>query len=201
MNVLVDNGRRPATLGLRDMLLAHINHEKEVYRRGFEYDLRKIEARIHIIDGLIKCLASIDEVVTTIKTSASTSAAKSALMQNFILDDAQATAVLNMRLSSLAKLEVEKLEQERAKLVVEADRVNNILSTPALFNEQLKNGWRETIKKFGDARRTQILNIENEEEEPVEVKQLQFLLTNQNNYIINESSSLIRRAAIVWARR
>ena len=187
---MLENGRYPKVFGWREALQAHINHEKEVYRRGYEFDLNKIEQRIHIIEGLLICLARIEEVIQTIKSSSSTITASKALCENFLLDEAQAKAVLDMKLSRLAHLEVEKLKNEKEKLEKEAAAIKEILNNTKLFNEQLKNGWREVAKKFGDARRTKILNISTNDEEPTEVRQLILNFTNIGNIFISESSTL-----------
>ena len=187
---MLENGRYPKVFGWREALQAHINHEKEVYRRGYEFDLNKIEQRIHIIEGLLICLARIEEVIQTIKSSSSTITASKALCENFLLDEVQAKAVLDMKLSRLAHLEVEKLKNEKEKLEKEAAAIKEILNNTELFNEQLKNGWREVAKKFGDARRTKILNISNNDEEPTEVRQLILNFTNIGNIFISESSTL-----------
>ena len=187
---MLDDGRYPKVFGWKDALQAHIDHEKIVYRRGFEFDLAKIEKRIHILDGLLICIANIDEVVKVIKTSASTAAASSELQKRFLLDDEQAKAVLDMKLSRLANLEVKKLEDEREKLRVEAAHIHKILENEELFNQELINGWRETAQKFGDARRTQILNVENESDEPTEKKQLSLSFTNKGAVFVTETSSL-----------
>ena len=187
---MLENGRYPKVFGWKEALQAHINHEKEVYRRGYEFDLNKIEQRIHIIEGLLICLAQIEEVIQTIKSSSSTITASKALCENFLLDEAQAKAVLDMKLSRLAHLEVEKLKNEKEKLEKEATAIKEILDNTELFNEQLKNGWREVAEKFGDARRTKVLNIEKEEDEPIDNKKLLINLTNQNNIIAYEVSSL-----------
>ena len=198
--VLLDHGQSPKVFKWKEMLQAHIDHEKEVYRRGFEYDLNKIENRIHIIDGILICLAQINQVVETIKSSASTAAASIALQRNYLLDAEQAKAVLDMKLSRLAHLEVKKLEDERDELNKKADHIKQILSNDELFKEELKNGWREVSKKFGDNRRTKIMDLGNyndEQEEPVEEKSLIISLTNKNNLYVTETSSLYisRRAA------
>ena len=187
---MLENGRFPKVFSWKDALQAHIDHEKVVYRRGYEFDLAKIEKRLHIIEGLLICVANITEVVQTIKSSASTAAASKALQENFLLDAEQAKAVLDMKLSRLANLEVEKLKNEKEELEKQADEIRSILSNESLFNQQLINGWREVTNKFGDARRTKILNIESENEEPKEIKTLQISLTNKNNVIVNETSSL-----------
>jgi DNA gyrase subunit A len=187
---MLDHGRFPKVFTWKEMLQAHIDHEKEVYRRGFEFDLKKIEKRIHIIDGLLICLASIEEVVQTIKASASTAAASLALQKNFLLDEEQAKAVLDMKLSRLAHLEVQKLENEKVSLQTEAARIQHILNDEQLFNEEIKSGWRATIKAYGDERRTKILNLTSESDEPIEIKKIQVSLTNFNNVFTTETSTL-----------
>ena len=187
---MLDDGRYPKVFGWKAALQAHIDHEKIVYRRGFEFDLAKIEKRIHILDGLLICIANIDEVVKVIKTSTSTAAASKELQSRFLLDDGQAKAVLDMKLSRLASLEVKKLEDEKEKLQIEAARIHAILESEELFNQELINGWREIAQKFGDARRTQILNIENESDEPTEKKQLSLSFTNKGAVFVTETSSL-----------
>lgn len=187
---MLDNGRFPRVFGWKEMLQAHIDHERIVYRRAFEFDLNKIKSRIHIIDGLLICMARIEEVIQTIRNSASSAAASIALQQNFLLDAAQAKAVLDMKLSRLAHLEVKKLENERAELQLKAESIEKILNDEELFKEEIKKGWREVAAKFGDNRRTKILNISKEEEEPTEIRTLQVSLTNKNRVYTMESSTL-----------
>lgn len=190
---MLDNGRFPRVFGWKEMLQAHIDHERVVYRRAFEFDLNKIKARIHIIDGLLICMARIEEVVQTIRNSASTAAASTALQTNFLLDEAQAKAVLDMKLSRLAHLEVKKLENEREELVNKAEAIEKILNSEELFKEEIKKGWREVAEKFGDARRTRILNIAKEDEEPTEIRVLQISMTNKNNIYLSETSTLYKQ--------
>ena len=187
---MLDNGRFPRVFGWKEMLQSHIDHERIVYRRSFEFDLDKIKSRIHIIDGLLICMARIEEVIQTIRNSASSSAASIALQQNFLLDADQAKAVLDMKLSRLAHLEVKKLENERAELQLKAESIEKILNDEELFKEEIKKGWREVAAKFGDNRRTKILNISKEEEEPTEIRTLQVSLTNKNRVYTMESSTL-----------
>lgn len=188
---MLDHGRYPRVFGWKEMLQAHIDHEREVYRRGFEYDLRKIRERIHIIDGLLICLARIEEVVQTIKNSASPAAASSALQSKFLLDGAQAKAVLDMKLSRLAHLEVQKLEDEKLELKAREAKITRILNDPKLLDAELINGWREVAQKFGDARRTKVLNLTSEEgAEPIEQRQLSLAFTNQGAVFVSETSTL-----------
>lgn len=187
---MLDNGRFPKVFTWKEALQAHIDHEKIIYRRGFEFDLAKIKARLHIINGLLIALARIEEVVETIKKSSSTAAANINLQKNFLLDELQAKAILDMKLSRLAHLEVAKLEKEKKELEEEAAKIEEILNNEELFNQQLILGWKKVAAKFGDARRTKILNIESENDEPTEIRTLQLSLTNKNNIFITESSSL-----------
>ena len=190
---MLDNGRFPRVFGWKEMLQAHIDHERVVYRRAFEFDLNKIKARIHIIDGLLICMARIEEVVQTIRKSASTAAASTALQSNFLLDEAQAKAVLDMKLSRLAHLEVQKLEGEREDLMSKAAAIEKILNDEELFKNEIKKGWREVAEKFGDARRTKIINIAKEDEEPTEIRSLQISMTNKNNIYLSETSTLYKQ--------
>ena len=187
---MLDNGRFPKVFTWKEMLQAHIDHEKEVYRRGFEFDLKKIEDRLHIIEGLLKVIEDIDNVVRIIKTSESVQVARQQLMVSYNLDEVQVKAILDMKLSRLAHLEVEKLKSEKTKLENERNFIYNIIRNEELFNNELIKGWREVAKKFGDARRTQILNISKEDEEPTETKELLINLSNQNNIYVTTVSTL-----------
>lgn len=187
---MLDNGRFPKVFTWKEALQAHIDHEKEVYRRGYEFDLKKIEDRLHIIEGLLKVIEDIDNVVHLIKTSESTSVARQRLMSEYILDEVQTKAILDMKLSRLAHLEVEKLKSEKSKLEKEREFIYNIINNEDEFNAQLIKGWREVADKFGDARRTQILNISKDDEEPTEKQELLINLSNQNNIYITTTSTL-----------
>lgn len=188
---MLDNGTTPRVFTWKEALQSHIDHEKIVYRRSFEYDLKKICDRIHIIRGLLICCGNIEDVVRTIKNSKSTADASVALQNKFLLDEVQAKAVLDMKLAKLANLEVKKLEDEKTSLENEAARINAILSDETLFNQQLINGWRDVAAKFGDERRTKVMNLSsNENDEPIEIKQVQISFTNKDNIYATESSTL-----------
>ena len=111
-------------------------------------------------------------------------------MNEYNLDEAQTKAILDMKLSCLAHLEVEKLKSEKSKLEKERDFIYNIINNEDEFNAQLIKGWREVADKFGDARRTQILNISKEDEEPTETHELLINLSNQNNIYVTTVSTL-----------
>lgn len=187
---MLDKGRFPKVFTWKEMLQAHIDHEKEIYRRGFEFDLRKIEERLHIIEALLKVIEDIDRVVHIIKTSESPMKARERLAAEYKLDEVQTKAILDMKLSRLAHLEVEKLKSEKLKLEKERNSIYNIINNEELFNNELIKGWREVANKFGDARRTQILNISKDDEEPTEKQELLINLSNQNNIYVTTTSTL-----------
>ena len=187
---MLDNGRFPRVFGWKEMLQSHIDHERKVYLRAFSYDLNKIKKRLHIIEGLLKAISMIDEVVKTIRQAADTKNASIGLQRLLSIDEEQAKAILEIKLARLAHLEVDKLSKERDNLNVEKERIENILSNEELFKEEIKKGWREVASKFGDARRTKIINISKDDEEPTEIKSLQISMTNQNNLYLSEISTL-----------
>ena len=190
---MLDNGRFPKVFGWRDLLQAHIDHEKLIYRRGYEYDLSKAEARLHIVEGILIALAHIEEVIEVIKKSSSTADANKNLQTNFLLDEIQAKAILDIKLSRLAHMEVEKFENEAIELKAKIDGLRYILDNEEEFNKQIIKGWQDVADKFGDERRTQIMNlaIDQETDEPVEKKQMVVHLTNLNTLYAYEDTTLI----------
>lgn len=187
----LEDGRYPRVFNWKELLQAHLVHEKDVYLRSFSYDLRKIKARLHILEGLIKAISMIDEVVKTIKACADAKNASIGLQRLLSIDEAQAKAILDLKLSRLTHLDIAKLENEKTSLEKERSRIEAILSDENLLKKEIEKGLREVAEKFGDARRTQILDIQNEEsDEPTEVRLLQVSLTNKNRVYTIETSTL-----------
>ena len=189
---VLDMGITPVVMNQRQLFQAHLDHERLVYRRSFEFDLNKIRARLHIIEGLLKAIDAIDEVIHTIKASASTAAASIALQKLLSIDEIQAKAILDIKLSRLAHLEVNKLVDEKAKLEPEKTRIEAILSDETLLKKEIENGLRAVATKFGDARRTRVLDLSSDSEgEVIEEKSLIVNLTNYGNIYAHEQSTLI----------
>ena len=186
---MLDDGRYPKLFTWKQALQAHINHEIEVYTKGFEYDREVAQKRLHIVEGLIIALASIEEVVQTIKGSASKEAAKNALVSGFVLSEVQAEAILDMKLSRLAHLEVEKLKKERNELIQTIEEITSILSTPAKLHKHIIDGWNNVALKYGDARRTQIASVDIAEDDDsgaateIEDKPIINLVLNSNTIL------------------
>ena len=191
---MLKDGKFPKVFTWKETLQEHINHEIEVYTRGYQYDLKKIIARIHIIEGLLICLASIDEVIAEIKSSSSTAEAKQKLMKKFKLSDEQADAVLRMKLSSLAKLEIKKLEDEKKECEEEKAKIEEILNNRDKLNEQIINGWRNISATYGDSRRTESVTIVDEKEEEVLPEPEDIVITvSTNNKIKRTPVGKIKR--------
>lgn len=199
---MLENGRYPKVFTWRELLLSHLMHEQEVYTRGFNFDLRKINGRLHIIDGLIKAISLIDEVVKTIKQSTDTKSANVKLQELLSIDESQAKAILELKLSRLTRLDISKLENEKGGLMTEKSRIEEILSDETLLKKEIEKGLQEVANKFGDERRTKIVNLcSDDEEEPTEVKQLSLSLSNLGNVYVSETSSLyIQRKGGVGAK-
>lgn len=182
---LLENGRTPKIFTWKEALQAHITHEIEVYTRKYQFDLRKIEERLLIVEGILKALAAIEEVIETIKSSSSTADANKSLCKKFQLVEQQAKAILEMRLSKLAKLEVTKYINEKENLLKQQLEIKEILSDETKLKGKIEEGLQKTAEKFGDDRRTVVIN--KQEEEIVEQKLLTVKLTNKNNIIVDEA--------------
>lgn len=189
---VLENGRFPRVYGWQELLLAHLEHEIEVYTRGFEFDLRKIRARLRILEALMKAYDAINEVIHTIKSAASTQAANMALRRLLSIDEEQAKAILDLKLARLSKLDIEKLREEQRSLLAEEDRISAILADETLLKREIEKGLREVAEKFGDARRTKILDLQEDTEgEVIEVKRLSISFTNKGNAMAAETSTLL----------
>ncbi len=154
MLALVNN--EPKILNLLQMLEYYLDHQKEVVTRRTKYDLNKAEERAHILEGLLKALDHIDEVIRIIRGSANIVEAKSLLMERFDLSDAQAQAIVDMRLRALTGLEREKLENEYKELQAKIAELKAILADENKLLEVIKKEILVISEKYGDDRRTKI---------------------------------------------
>jgi len=162
MLALVDG--QPRTVSLKKILDSYINHRREVIRRRSEFDLEKARERAHILEGLLKALDMLDEVIRTIRGAASAEDAKTKLMAApFELSDRQAQAVLDMQLRRLARLEREKIQEEYKGLIQQINYLEDLLANPRKIDYLIKDDALELKEKFGDPRRTLIMEQEPEE--------------------------------------
>ncbi|MFH1671697.1 MAG: DNA gyrase C-terminal beta-propeller domain-containing protein, partial [Candidatus Portnoybacteria bacterium] len=155
MLALVD-GIQPRVLNLVEMLSYFIEHRKEVIARRTKYELEKAKERAHILEGLHKCLANIDEVIKIIKNSVNREDAEKNLIKKFKLTKIQANAILETKLSALAKLERKKIEDELKELKAKIKELAEILNSPQRIKGVVKKELKDIKEKFGDERRTKV---------------------------------------------
>ena len=154
MLALVNN--QPRVLNLQQMLEYYLKHQEDVVTRRIRYDLNKAEERAHILEGLLKALDHIDEVIRIIRGSANVAAAKTQLMERFALTDAQAQAIVDMRLRALTGLEREKLEKEYKELQEKIAELKAILADEKKLLGVIREEIMLISDKYGDDRRTGI---------------------------------------------
>ncbi|MEM6701402.1 MAG: DNA gyrase subunit A [Acidobacteriota bacterium] len=157
MNMLAIVDGRPQTLELRELLTHFLNHRKTVIIRRSRFDLRKAEERAHILEGLLKALDHLDEVIATIRSSRTPPEARANLMEGFGFTEPQAQAILEMRLQRLTGLEREKILEEYEELMQTIERLRAILNSDELVLEVIRDELVELKDKYGDERRTEIL--------------------------------------------
>lgn len=161
-NMLALVNGEPKVLSLREMLYHYIQHQKDVVTRRTKYDLAKAEARAHILEGLLKALDHIDEIVAIIRGSKDTPSAREALMERFGFSDKQAQAILDMRLARLTGLERDKLQAEYDELEKNIAYYRSLLADEALLMGVIKQEMTEIRNKFADPRRTELTVLEGE---------------------------------------
>ena len=154
MLALVNN--EPRTLGLKRALQIYIEHRYEVIVRRSEFELEKLRARAHILEGLLKALSSIDRVIQTIRSSEDTDTARSQLISRFDLTEAQANAILEMQLRRLAALEQQKLKDEYDEVMSRIVYLEDLLASPEKILAVIRSDVTELAETFGDERRSEI---------------------------------------------
>lgn len=157
MLALVEGGKQPKVLTLKDALLEHIAHRKEVITRRTQYDLQRARERAHILEGLQTALDHIEEVIATIKKSKTRELAHGNLQKNFKLSDAQATAILEMRLSNLAGLERKRIDDELKEKKALIKEYEGILKDPKRVAALVHADYDAIVQHYGDQRRTRVV--------------------------------------------
>jgi len=155
MVAIVDN--QPRVLSLLSILRHFLDHRKTVVIRRVRHDLAKAEARAHILEGLLKALDVIDEIIATIRSSSTTDEARGRLQEGFGFTEVQAQAILDMRLQRLTGLEREKLVAEYQEIMVTIERLRAILGSDQLLLEEIKGELVQIKETYGDGRRTEIV--------------------------------------------
>ena len=163
---LVD--KKPRLLNIKQLIENYLEHQRDVLLRKTQYDIDKVQARLHILEGLLIALEDIDNIITLIKKSASAAAAKTALMEKYNLSEVQAKAILDMKLSKLAKLESVEIQNEKKELLEKFDSLSQILKNPV---PEMINIFTDLKNTYGDARRTTITQVTITKEE----KEIEFV--------------------------
>jgi DNA gyrase subunit A len=180
---LVDG--HPRVLSLKQCLSYYLEHQEVIIRRRTEFELRKAEARAHILEGLRIALDHIDEIITLIRNSQTTDIAREGLMTQFSLSEKQAQAILDMRLQRLTGLEREKIEEEYQSLVKLIAELKAILADEEKVLEIIREELTEIKERFNDTRRTEIITsgIENIEDEDLIPRENIVITLTHNGYI------------------
>jgi DNA gyrase subunit A len=160
VNNLALVGNEPKVMNLKDAMQHYLDFREEVVVRRTQFDLDKAEARAHILEGYRIALDHIDEVIALIRASETTEAARTGLMEKFGLSEKQAQAILELRLQRLTGLERDKIEAEYQELIQEIARLKSILENRSLQLQIIKDELLEARKKFGDERRTEIMDAQ-----------------------------------------
>jgi len=185
----------PKTLSLQQMLQYFIAHRQEVVTRRTRFDLARAEERAHILQGLKIALDNIDEVIAIIKKSANAEAARLGLIERFAFSEKQAQAILDMRLQRLTSLEVQKIVDELTEVLALIEHLKDLLSSEQKILGVVKEETEEISKKFGDDRRTEIVE---EEAEEINVEDL---ITEEDMAILISNRGYIKRIPVTAYRR
>ncbi len=183
-------GGRPKVLNLLELVESFIEFRREVVRRRTEFELRKAEARYHILEGLKIALDHLDEVIRLIRGSKTVPEARDGLMTNFGLSQIQSQAILDMQLQRLTGLERQKILDELAELLKTIERLRAILASERLLMQIVVTELREVKEKYGDERRTEILDAESGE------LSIEDLIAEEDMAITVSNTGYIKRTAI-----
>ena len=188
MLALVDT--EPKILTIKDTISEYVKYQKEIIERRTRFDLEKAEKRAHIVEGLLKALDVIDEVIATIRASRDGNDARNALMKNFDLSEVQAQAILDMRLQRLTGLERDRLTDEYNNLMSQIAYFKDVLSNEALVYSIIKDDLTEIKNKYGDDRRTSIEYSEDDTDIESMIQEENIVVTiTQHGYIKRTLSS------------
>lgn len=179
--------KTPVELNLKDCCKIYVEHNTECIRRETEFDIKKAEDRLNIVEGLLKALVNIDDIVALIKSSESSAKARIALQEKYGFNEEQAKAITDMRLGKLAGLERIEIENEKANLL------NTIKDLKAILNNlvsELRKRLEDLVKKYGDVRRTELTQVN--EQKTKEEKEVELVPPEKCVVVITESGMLKR---------
>ncbi|MDR2446976.1 MAG: DNA topoisomerase (ATP-hydrolyzing) subunit A [Treponema sp.] len=184
INLALVNGK-PQTLTLKELIAYFVDHRVDVVTRRTQFDLRKAEERAHILEGLVIALANIDEIVKVIRASRDINAARNTIETSFNLSEAQSRAIVEMRLGRLTGLEIEKVQAELSEVKAQIVYFTSLLADKRKLFSVIKDETRSIAERFGDARRTEIVEgeIESIDIEDLIKKEDMMVLISKLGYI------------------
>ena len=190
-NMVAIHNRRPQLMGLRQLLDAYINHQKEVVTNRSKYDLRKAQERQHIVEGLMKALSILDEVIAAIRASKDKRDAKNNLIAKFDFSEAQSEAIVSLQLYRLTNTDITALKQEAEELANRISELTAILESESKLLSVIKKELRAIKKQFADARRSVI------EAEIEEIKvNLEVMIANEDVMVTVTKDGYIKRTSL-----
>ena len=184
----------PRTLSLKELIEAYVDHQRDVVTRRTQYELRRAEARAHILEGLLIALDNLDAVIELIRGSADTDDARDGLIEKFELSELQAQAILDMRLARLTALESDKVRAEHAELIEQIAELRAILGDPGRVDTLIVEELDEIDQRYGDERRTEITHFEGD-------MNIEDMIADQQMVISLTHSGYVKRLPLVTYRQ
>ncbi len=184
----------PKTLSLKELIESYVGHQREVVTRRTQHELRRAEARAHVLEGLLIALDNLDAVIELIRGSKDTDAAREGLMERFALSEIQAQAILDMRLARLTALESDKVREEHAELVKAIAELRAILGDPSRVDELIVSELDEIDQRYGDERRTELIYFEGD-------MNIEDMIADQQMVISLTHSGYVKRLPLVTYRQ
>jgi DNA gyrase subunit A len=184
----------PKTLSLKELIESYVGHQREVVTRRTQYELRRAEARAHVLEGLLIALDNLDAVIELIRASQDTDSAREGLIETFELSEIQAQAILDMRLARLTALESDKVRQEHAELLGTIAELRAILGDPSRVDALIVEELDEIEQRYGDERRTEITHFEGD-------MNIEDMIADQQMVISITHSGYVKRLPLVTYRQ
>ncbi|HXV52618.1 MAG TPA: DNA gyrase subunit A [Solirubrobacterales bacterium] len=184
----------PRTLSLKELIEAYVDHQRDVVTRRTQHELRRAEARAHILEGLLIALDNLDAVIELIRGSADTDEARDGLIERFELSELQAQAILDMRLARLTALESDKVRAEHAELIEQIAELRAILGDPGRVDTLIVEELDEIDQRYGDERRTEITHFEGD-------MNIEDMIADQQMVISLTNSGYVKRLPLVTYRQ
>ena len=184
----------PKTLSLKELIESYVGHQREVVTRRTQYELRRAEARAHVLEGLLIALDNLDAVIELIRASAGHRLAREGLIEKFELSEIQAQAILDMRLARLTALESDKVREEHAELLETIAELRAILGDPSRVDALIVEELDEVDQRYGDERRTEITHFEGD-------MNIEDMIADQQMVISLTHSGYVKRLPLVTYRQ